>query len=71
MKWPPYLLDSNPIENLQASIKAEIYCLYPKLEHASDIDGTLNDLVHVAQEAQQAIDTGILYRLLSTIAERV
>ena len=52
-------------------MKAEIYRLYPKLEYAPNINVTLNNLIHVAQEAWQAINAGILYRLLSTMAERV
>ena len=37
---PPYSPDLNPIENLQALIKAELYRLYPKLEYTPDTDKT-------------------------------
>jgi transposase len=32
MSWPPYSPDLNPIENLWALMKAELYRLYPELE---------------------------------------
>lgn len=52
-------------------MKAEIYRLHPELEHAPDTDATLDALVMAAQEAWHSIDTGILYRLSSTMEERV
>jgi transposase len=45
MKWPPYSPDLNPIENLWALVKAEIYRLHPELENAPDTEATLNRLV--------------------------
>jgi transposase len=51
MKWPPYSPDLNPIENLWALVKAEIYRLYPELEIAPDTEATLDLLVQAAQEA--------------------
>ena len=41
MDWPPYSPDLNLIKNLWALMKAEIYLLYPELEHAPDIEETL------------------------------
>ena len=40
-----------PIENLWALMKAELYRLHPELEHAPDIDETLDALIRGAQEA--------------------
>jgi hypothetical protein len=71
MLWPPYSPDLNPIENLWALMKAEIYRLHPELEHAPDTDATLDALVAAAQEAWHAIDNGILYRLATTMPNRV
>jgi hypothetical protein len=34
--WPPYSPGLNPIENLWAIMKQEIYKLYPDFEHAPD-----------------------------------
>lgn len=41
MNWPPYSPDLNPIENLWALLKAEIYKLYPELQFANDTEETL------------------------------
>jgi hypothetical protein len=68
MSWPP---DLNLIENLRALMKAELYRLHPELEHAPDTDATLDALISGAQEAWYAIDNGILYRLGTTIENRV
>ena len=68
---PPYSPDLNPIENLQALIKAELYRLYPELEHVPDTDETLDVLIRGAQEAQHNIDNRILFRLATTIEDRV
>ncbi len=48
-------------------MKAELYRLQPKLEHALDTDKTLDALIRGAQEAWHAIDDGILYRLATTM----
>jgi transposase len=71
MKRPPYSSDLNPIENLWALVKAEIYILYPELETAPDTEATLDQLVQAAQEAWHAIDIGVLFRLAMTMEHRV
>jgi transposase len=71
MRWPPYSPDLNPIENLWALVKAEIYRLHPELETAPDNDETLDRLVEAAKEAWHAIDQGILHRLAMTMKHRV
>jgi transposase len=71
MEWPLYSLDLNPIENLWALIKAEIYRLHPELEYAVNNDDTLDALIRAAQEAWRSIDNGILYRLATTMENRV
>lgn len=38
MEWPPYSPDLNPIENLWALMKAEIYRLHPELERAPNTE---------------------------------
>jgi hypothetical protein len=52
-------------------MKAEIYRLYPELEHASDATATLDNLIQAAKEAWHAIDQGILYRLATEMPNRV
>jgi hypothetical protein len=71
MEWPPYSPDLNPIKNLWALIKAELYRLHPELEYTPDTDETLDVLIRGAQEAWHAIDNGILYRLATTMHYRV
>lgn len=71
MDWPPYVPDLNPIENLWAIMKQEIYKLYPELEHAPDTSDTLEQLVHAAKEAWNSIDSQILEKLSNTMPHRV
>jgi hypothetical protein len=71
MIWPPYSPDLNPIENLWALMKAEIYKLYPELEFADDIEETLQALIAAAKEAWHAIDQSVLYNLSVTMPNRV
>jgi transposase len=71
MIWPPYLPDLNPIENLWAIMKQEIYKLYPDLEHAPDTADTLEWLIRAAKEAWDNINNQILERLSNTMPHRV
>jgi transposase len=48
MSWPLYSPDLNPIENLWALMKAELYRLHPKLEHTPDTEETLDALIQGA-----------------------
>ena len=69
--WPPYSPDLNPIENLWALMKAEIYREHPELEHAPDTEETLERLIDAAKQAWHAIDQAVLDRLASTMPNRV
>jgi transposase len=71
MIWPPYSPDLNPIENLWAIMKKEIYKNHPELEHTLDTEETLIALVAAAQEAWHSIDEAILYNLAMTMPHRV
>ena len=71
MIWPPYSPDLNPIENLWALIKQEIYKLHPELEHAPDNEDTLHRLIAAAREAWQAIEQRVRTKLSATMPHRV
>jgi transposase len=55
MIWPRYSPNLNPIENLWALTKAEIYRLHPESEHAPDSEETEETLVEAANEAWRKI----------------
>lgn len=71
MEWPPYLPDLNPIENLQALLKAEILKRYPELMHLPNSVSTLDLLLEAAQEAWESLDIEIFKHLSETMPHRV
>lgn len=71
MIWPPFSPDLNPIENLWALMKAEIYKLHPELSYAGDTAATQDRLVEAAMEAWDNIQPHILENLSSTMPHRI
>lgn len=71
MIWPPHSPDLNPIENLWALLKAEIYKIRPDLLHMKNNDETKRILVETAQIAWQNIDMRHLEHLSETMPNRV
>ena len=71
MDWPPHSPDLNPIENLWAILKDEIYKLYPELEFMNDTEATLEALIAAAKEAWRSVEDRILYNLSITMPRRV
>lgn len=61
MSWSsPNPPDLNPIENLWALMKQNIYELYPELEHAPNPEAFRILLVQAAQEVWHAIEDSML-----------
>ncbi|KAJ0135309.1 hypothetical protein HZ326_20819 [Fusarium oxysporum f. sp. albedinis] len=71
MIWPPYSPDVNPIENLWALMKAEIYRLHPELTHAEDTVATQHALVLAAMEAWDNLEERVLKNLCDTMPNRI
>ncbi|KAF5700393.1 transposable element tc3 transposase [Fusarium mundagurra] len=71
MDWPPYSPDLNPIENLWALMKAEIYRLHPELTHAEDTVATQHALVLAAMEAWDNLEDRVLKNLCETMPNRI
>lgn len=71
MPWPPFSPDLNPIENLWAILKREIYKLHPELEHANKSEDTRHLLIEAAKEAWYAVDQEIRTNLSDTMPHRV
>lgn len=71
MEWPPYSPDLNPIENLWALLKAEIYRLYPDLVGAPNTIATLDYLIRCAMNTWDIIGEELLNKLIDTMEHRV
>ena len=71
MEWPPYSPDLNPIENLWALLKAEIYKIRPDLLDMRNNDETKEILVETAQIAWERLDLDHLKHLSDTMPHRV
>jgi hypothetical protein len=62
MDWPPYSLDLNPIENLWALLKAEMYIMYPELVSAPNNIETLDLHIRCAIDTRDRLGEGLLNR---------
>ncbi|CZT11978.1 uncharacterized protein RAG0_15978 [Rhynchosporium agropyri] len=71
MNWPPYSPDLNPIENLWALLKAEIYILYPELVGAPNTVETLDLLIRCTIDTWERLGDVSLNRLIDTMVHRV
>jgi transposase len=67
MDWPPYSLDLNPIENVWALLKAEIYRRCPYLIDAPNTIATLEILINVAIATWDSMGVELLNRFLDTM----
>jgi hypothetical protein len=68
--WPPYSSDLNPIENLWAILKAEMYRLYLELVGVPNNVESLDLLIRCAIATWDSLGEGILNRLIDTIVHR-
>jgi hypothetical protein len=71
LTWPPYLPELNPIENLWALMKAEIYRLHQGLTYAEDTVAIQYTLVLAAIEACDSTEDRVLKNLCETMPNRV
>jgi len=71
MDWPPYSPDLNPIENLWALLKAEMYILHPELVGAPNNAETLDLLIRCAIDTWNRLGEDLLNRLIDTMERRV
>ncbi len=71
MKWPAYSPDLNPIENLWAILKREIYKYYPELLTAPNTEETKDRLITAAQYIWEHLGDQILQNLADTMPHRV
>ncbi|KFY88747.1 hypothetical protein V500_06144 [Pseudogymnoascus sp. VKM F-4518 (FW-2643)] len=70
MDWLLYSLDLNPIENLWALLKLEVYKLHPYLLHAPNNVETLYQLIWAAMVAWEQMGEALLLKLLDSIVDR-
>ena len=71
MEWPPYSPDLNPIENLWALLKAEIYRLYPELVGAPNTAETLDLLIRCSIATWDLLGEDLLNKMVDTMTHRV
>ena len=71
MNWPPYSPDLNPIENLWALLKEQIYKRHPELLIAINTEETLEELIIAAVEVWNDLGDQLLARLCDTMPHRV
>ena len=71
MDWPPYSPDLNPIENLWALLKAEIYRSYPELIGLSNTQASLDLLIRCAIATWEDQSEQMLTVLLDSMVHRV
>ena len=71
MDWPPYSPDLNPIENLWALLKAEMYRKFPDLVGMANTEATLRYLIDCAIQTWDSIEESMPNRLLDTMEHRV
>ena len=71
MEWPPHSPDLNPIENLWALLKAEIYKIRPDLIDMRNNEETKAILIDTAQIAWDQLNLEHLKHLSETMPHRV
>jgi transposase len=71
MGWPPYSPDLNPIENLWALLKAEMYRQFPNLVGMPNTEETLDYLIQCAIQTWDTLEFSLLNRLMDTMEHRV
>ena len=71
IKWPPYLLDLNPIKHLWWALKRIVYKLYPELAIIGESEANLELLRKALKKAWKKLPNSLLRSLIWSMPRRL
>ena len=69
--WPPHSPDLNRIEHVWKVLKKNLYTIVPNTDSLRDNEADLEELKQRMQVAWDAIDQGLILRLVASIPRRI